>query len=110
MPFYCSEWCKINEQWLKVFNFYTLFSFLFLPLSFLSLSPGDAAKHVSAASHRKDEKPVREEVICLDVSSTSISKDDGKSDVPSSAPAERAHKTGQRRAHTQMCCTSPRAL
>lgn len=102
MLFYCSEWCKVNEQPLRVFNFYTLYS-----SSFLSLSQGDAAKHVSVASHRNDEKPVREEVICLDVSSTSISEDDGKSDAPSSAPAERALKAGQRRTHTQMCRTSP---
>lgn len=57
--------------------------------TWISASPGDAA------SHPKDKKALREEVICLDDSSTSVGEEGSKSDGPISAPAERTHKTGQ---------------
>ncbi|XP_075882242.1 helicase ARIP4-like isoform X2 [Nelusetta ayraudi] len=54
---------------------------------------GNTSKHVSAASHPKDKKALRGEVICLDDSSTSVGEEGSKSDGPTAAPAERTRKT-----------------
>ncbi|XP_054465179.1 helicase ARIP4-like isoform X2 [Anoplopoma fimbria] len=59
---------------------------------------GDVPKHVSSSSaastaSQQKVKSVRQEVICLDSSSTGISEDDSKTNEPASASAERSHKT-----------------
>ncbi|XP_042347123.1 helicase ARIP4-like isoform X2 [Plectropomus leopardus] len=58
---------------------------------------GDVTKHVSSSSastvSQQEVKSVRQEVICLDSSSTGISEDEGKTDVPASANTEHTHKT-----------------
>lgn len=59
---------------------------------------------MSAASHPKDKKTLREDVICLDDSSTSVGEEGSKSDGPAAAPAERSHKTGQGQARGSTAC------
>ncbi|KAM9350359.1 helicase ARIP4-like [Symphorus nematophorus] len=58
---------------------------------------GDVTKHVSSSSastaSQQEVKSVRQEVICLDTSSTGISEDDCKTNVPTSATTEHTHKT-----------------
>lgn len=95
-----SEWCNTNKlscggpvccvPTLLIFSFSSPFFHASYPAS-----PGDTAKHVSATSHPKDKKALREEVICLDDSSTSVGEEGSKSDGPTAAPAERTRKTGQ---------------
>uniref|UniRef100_A0A3B4UXB5 RAD54 like 2 n=1 Tax=Seriola dumerili TaxID=41447 RepID=A0A3B4UXB5_SERDU len=58
---------------------------------------GEATKHVSSSSastaSQQDVKSARQEVICLDSSSTGISDDAGKTNVPTSITTERRRKT-----------------
>ncbi|XP_018530642.1 helicase ARIP4 isoform X3 [Lates calcarifer] len=58
---------------------------------------GDVTKHVSSSSastaSHQEVKSARQEVICLDSSSTGISKDDGKANVPTSVTTVHRHKT-----------------
>ncbi|XP_040008195.1 helicase ARIP4-like isoform X2 [Xiphias gladius] len=58
---------------------------------------GDVSKHVSSSSasaaSQQEVKLARQEVICLDSSSTGISEDDSKTNVPTSVTAEHRHKT-----------------
>ncbi|XP_029994731.1 helicase ARIP4-like isoform X2 [Sphaeramia orbicularis] len=57
---------------------------------------GDVTNRVTSASasaSQQEVKPSRQEVICLDSSSTSISEDVGKADGPASTKSEIAHKT-----------------
>lgn len=55
---------------------------------------GDVTKHVTSASTASQQgvKSVRQEVICLDSSSTGISEEESKTDVPNSATTESTHK------------------
>ncbi|XP_071331374.1 helicase ARIP4-like isoform X2 [Trachinotus anak] len=58
---------------------------------------GDVTKHVSSSSastaSQQEVKSARQEVICLDSSSTGISDDGSKTNVATSVTAERRHKT-----------------
>ncbi|XP_029291477.1 helicase ARIP4-like isoform X2 [Cottoperca gobio] len=58
---------------------------------------GDVTKHVSSSSastaSQQEVKAVRREVICLDSSSTGISEDDSKTNVPASTATEQTRKT-----------------
>ncbi|XP_034733697.1 helicase ARIP4-like isoform X1 [Etheostoma cragini] len=55
---------------------------------------GDVTKHVSASTASQHEvKSVRQEVICLDSSSTGISEDDCKTNVPTSVAKEHTQKS-----------------
>uniref|UniRef100_A0A8P4GJX6 Helicase C-terminal domain-containing protein n=1 Tax=Dicentrarchus labrax TaxID=13489 RepID=A0A8P4GJX6_DICLA len=62
----------------------------------LEYTTGDVAKHVSSSSvsaaSQQEVKSVRQEVICLDSSSTGISEDEGKTNVPTSTTTEHTHK------------------
>ncbi|XP_070765882.1 helicase ARIP4-like [Enoplosus armatus] len=53
---------------------------------------GDVTKHLSSSSASQQEaKLARQEVICLDSSSTGVSEDDSKTEIPASVTTE--HKT-----------------
>ncbi|TMS16667.1 Helicase ARIP4 [Larimichthys crocea] len=58
---------------------------------------GDVTKHVSvssaSAASQQEVKSVRQEVICLDSSSTGISEDDSKTNIPTSITTEHTRKT-----------------
>ncbi|CAK6972901.1 helicase ARIP4-like [Scomber scombrus] len=57
----------------------------------------DITKHVSSSAastvSRQEVKSSRQEVICLDSSSTGISEEDSKTDVPTSTTIEHTHKS-----------------
>ncbi|KAL7399423.1 hypothetical protein ABVT39_024102 [Epinephelus coioides] len=57
---------------------------------------GDVTNHVSSSSastaSQQEVKSVRQGVICLDSSSTGVSEDDSKTNVPTSATTESTHK------------------
>ncbi|KAI3357228.1 hypothetical protein L3Q82_015689 [Scortum barcoo] len=58
---------------------------------------GDVTKHVSSSlastASQQEVKLLRQEVVFLDSSSTGISEDDSKTNLPTSAITEHAHKT-----------------
>ncbi|XP_041859567.1 helicase ARIP4-like isoform X2 [Melanotaenia boesemani] len=58
---------------------------------------GDVTQHVpsssASVSSQKDVKLTRQDVICLDSSSTGISEDDSKTEIPTSAATDHTHKT-----------------
>ncbi|XP_026222893.1 helicase ARIP4-like isoform X3 [Anabas testudineus] len=58
---------------------------------------GDVTKHVSSSAAStaslREAKSTRQEVICLDSSSTGISEDESKTNIPSCVTTEHRHKT-----------------